>query len=235
MFQHRSQKIEIMDDLQCSGEVVDQTLRELEFINRWLGGNRVTMNGIQQLITGHKKESWTIADLGCGGGDMLKLLADWGRKNKCALSLTGIDANPHIINFATLNCKDYSEITFETLDIFSEEFRQRKYDIVMGTLFYHHFAQDDLVDFFSNLKHQARIGIIVNDIHRHWLAFHSIRLLTKFFSKSAMVRFDAPLSVLRAFTRKELVDIFSRAGLLPYQLKWKWAFRWQIVYVADPL
>ncbi|MEJ0054268.1 MAG: methyltransferase domain-containing protein [Bacteroidota bacterium] len=229
-FSHRSADVEIMDDLDCSGEVVHQTLRELEFINRWLGGNAVTLQATRQLVSSHEKETIHIADLGCGGGDMLKLLADWGRKNNLKLVLTGIDANPHIIAFAVANCKSYPEISFETLDIFSTGFRSRKYDIVMGTLFYHHFSQQSLVDFFSALKHQVRIGIVINDIHRHWLAFHSIRLLTKFFSKSAMVKFDAPLSVLRAFTRQELIEIFSEAGIQSYQLKWKWAFRWQLIH-----
>ena len=74
-FTHRSNQIEIMDDLQCQGEVVHQTLRELEFINRWLGGNVVTLEAVKKLIMNRDHETLTIADLGCGGGDMLKLLA----------------------------------------------------------------------------------------------------------------------------------------------------------------
>jgi 2-polyprenyl-3-methyl-5-hydroxy-6-metoxy-1,4-benzoquinol methylase len=226
-FKDRSQQIEIMDDLQCNGEVVHQTLRELEFINRWLGGNAVTLEGVAQLAKGYNRLA--IADLGCGGGDMLKMLAIWGRKNKVSLTLTGIDANPHIIEFAQNNCRDYPEINFEVMDIFSTEFQQKKYDIILGTLFYHHFGQQDLIHIFSTLKLQTRIGLIINDIHRHPLAFYSIRILTKLFSKSAMVKFDAPLSVLRAFTRDELKEILSLSGILRYEVRWKWAFRWQVV------
>ena len=231
-FTHRSNQIEIMDDLQCQGEVVHQTLRELEFINRWLGGNVLTLEAVKKLIKNRGHETLTIADLGCGGGDMLKLLADWGRRNSRSLKLVGIDANPHIIDFARTNCEDYPEISFETVDVFSLDFQQKKYDIAMGTLFYHHFSCAQLVNLFSKLIHQARIGIVINDIHRHWLAYYSIRLLTKLFSKSAMVKFDAPLSVLRAFTKPELVDIMSRADIRQYQLRWKWAFRWQIITQA---
>ncbi len=233
-FAQRSGEIEIMDDLQCNGEVVHQTLRELEFINRWLGGNAVTLEGIRELIKGQDKKSFAIADLGCGGGDMLKLLAEWGRKSNLSLQLTGIDANPHIIEFAKSNCRAYGEISFETLDIFSPEFERQSYDIVMGTLFYHHFQNDRLIEFLSKLRRQVRVGLVVNDIHRHWLAFHSIRLLTKFFSKSAMVKVDAPLSVLRAFKRGELETILHQAAISPFRLHWKWAFRWQVVYRKGP-
>ena len=229
---NRSLEIEIMDDLDCNGEVVDQTLHELEFINRWLGGNAVTLEGVRNLTKGRTKEKINIIDLGCGGGDMLVLLADWGRKNSLNLHLTGIDANPNIIEFAKNNCRSHPEITFETLNIFSSEFQSRRYDIVMGTLFYQHFSHNELVRFFSELKDQVRIGVIINDIHRHWLAFHSIRLLTKFFSKSEMVKFDAPLSVLRAFSKKEMKDILIESGLKNYILKWRWAFRWLVIYHA---
>jgi hypothetical protein len=73
------------------------------------------------------------------------------------------------------------------------------------------------------------VGIVVNDLHRHWLAYHAIKILTRLFSKSAMVKYDAPLSVLRGFTRGELADILKKAGIVQYTLKWKWAFRWQII------
>lgn len=232
-FSHRSTAMEIMDDLTCSGEVVYQTLRELEFINRWLGGNQVTLGGVKKLLSSSSGSQglWgaiSIADLGCGGGDMLKLLAEWGRNNNITLTLIGIDANPHIIDFARKNCQHYKEISFEMCDIFTLDFQQAKYDIITGTLFYHHFQNDVLVKFFSRLKHQARIGFVINDIHRHWLPYYSILLLTKLFSKSDMVKFDAPLSVLRAFTKKDLADILLKAGIQQYQLKWKWAFRWQV-------
>ena len=225
----RSAEPEIMDDLDCHGEVVDQTLRELEVINRLLGGDYVTVNGIEQLISESNKKSFVIADCGCGGGDLAMKIVKWGRRNGVLLKVEGIDANPHIVNFAKGNCKNFVDITFEAMDVFSGEFRKRKYDILTATLFVHHFDDDQLVKLFSSMRSQARLGVVINDIHRHYLSYHSIRWLTKFFSKSAMVRFDAPLSVRRAFKKREIVEILKRAGIDSYSLKWRWAFRWQLV------
>ncbi|MGC4033941.1 MAG: methyltransferase domain-containing protein [Tepidisphaeraceae bacterium] len=219
-----------MDDLDCHGEVVNQTLRELEFINKWLGGNTVTVDAFRKLVKGHEKETITVVDLGCGSGDMLRLLSDWGSKNKIKLKLIGIDANPHIIAFARERCADHPEIEFEAVDIFSEDFKRKKFDVAVGTLFYHHFDSAQLTSFFSELREQVGLGIIVNDIHRHRLAYYSIKWLTQLFSRSAMVKFDAPLSVLRAFTKQELKRILNDAGLTRYEIKWKWAFRWQVIW-----
>ena len=197
-FASRSNQIEIMDDLNCQGEVVDQTLRELEVINKLLGGNYVTVQGIAKLIkNGKAKNSISICDLGCGGGDILKLIANWATKNNKDLTLTGIDANPNIIAFAKNNCKDAPRIEFEAVDIFSDQFKQRQFDIIVGTLFFHHFTSEQLITFFRQIKKQSSVGIVINDIHRHWFAYHSIKILTSLFSKSAMVKFVSAVFSVR--------------------------------------
>jgi 2-polyprenyl-3-methyl-5-hydroxy-6-metoxy-1,4-benzoquinol methylase len=237
-FSTRSDDVEIMDDLACSGEVVHQTLREIENINRLLGGNYVTVDGVARLIkavhgprsTVHGREViLNVTDLGCGGGDLLKLIRKWALKKGVSLSYTGIDANPNIVAYAQAHTSGTPGIAFETVDIFSDEFKRRKFDIVTGTLFFHHFSSDQLVSFFHQLKQQTSVGIVINDIHRHWFAYYSIKWLTQIFSKSSMVKFDAPLSVVRAFRKNELREIMRRAGIAHYTLRWMWAFRWQVV------
>jgi 2-polyprenyl-3-methyl-5-hydroxy-6-metoxy-1,4-benzoquinol methylase len=230
----RSPQTEIMDDLNCSGEVVDQTLRELETINTLLGGNHVTINGINQLLKNNSSgKKFVIGDLGCGGGDILKLISRWSKKKNISTQLIGIDANPHIIDFAKRNSLDFPSIQYQVVDIFSDEFKNKQFDIIIGTLFFHHFDQTQLIEFFKQVRKQVHIGVVINDIHRHWFAFHSIRLLTKWFSKSAMVKFDAPLSVLRAFKKKELIEILKKAEIKNYSLRWMWAFRWQVIIKAS--
>lgn len=229
-FSHRAEIIEIMDDLQCSGEVVHQTLRELEIINRWLGGNAVTLQGIKILLESKKINGpFAIADIGCGGGDGLKKIAAWGRSKKLTFNLTGIDANPNIIAFAKQNSSGFDEINYVTSNIFDEHFKQTQFDIVVATLFTHHLTNEELIILLKSLLQQCRIGIVINDLHRHWLAYYSIRLLTKWFSKSTMVKYDAHVSVLRSFSRKDILRILRKAGISNYSLKWKWAFRWQLI------
>ena len=228
-FKNRSYEEELMDDLDSSGPVIEQTLKELELINRLLGGNQVTTNGLE-ILTSNSNETITIGDLGCGGGDILKLVAQWAEKRGKNIQMIGFDANPHIIQYAEKNCSAFSNISFETADIFSEEFKERKFDIIICTLFTHHFHDDDLTRIFTQFKSQAKLGVVINDLHRHWLAYYSIKLLTQLFSKSEMVKYDGPLSVKRAFKRKDLTSILSKAGISNFDLKWKWAFRWQLVF-----
>src|SRR5690348_14797762 len=93
----RATEAERMDDLQATGSDLEQALRELEIINYLLGGNRVTLNGVDRLL---RKVSYDvelhIADLGCGSGDMLKLIRKRMDRRKRKVKLTGIDANPNV-------------------------------------------------------------------------------------------------------------------------------------------
>jgi 2-polyprenyl-3-methyl-5-hydroxy-6-metoxy-1,4-benzoquinol methylase len=226
----RSEEPEMMDDLNCGGEVVDQSLRELDFINRWLGGNNVTITGVARLLEGRNKAMpVTIADIGCGGGEMIHKLAVWSRRQGMNFVMTGIDANPGIIRYAEENTLPGQDISFRVMNVLDPSFAQQRFDIVVATLFMHHFTREQLIELFRKLNAQTSIGFVVNDIHRHFLAYHSIRILTRLFSRSAMVIHDAPLSVRRAFSRRDLEDILKHAGIVRYTLAWKWAFRWQLV------
>jgi 2-polyprenyl-3-methyl-5-hydroxy-6-metoxy-1,4-benzoquinol methylase len=216
-----------MDDLQYAGSIMDQTLRELEVINRWLGGNAVTLSALHALTKSTEHRHLAIADLGCGRGDMLRHIHRWAQHRNIDVTLTGIDANPYIIDAARRNLGQFPA-DLKSINVLSEEFRRLEFDVVIGTLFYHHFSNTELISFFSTLRTQCRVGFIINDIHRHPLAYYSIKFLTQWFSKSTMVKFDAPLSVLRAFTKPELQSILHQAGCNQYKLKWRWAFRWQI-------
>ena len=228
-FSQRSETVEIMDDLNCSGPIVTQTLVELEFINKWLGGNAVTLNGLNKVLQRCSSDSLKIADLGCGGGDMLMLISDRMKEKNRTASFTGIDANPNIVEYAKKNSASHVDIKFKAIDVFSNEFKQESFDVVFATLFFHHFNKQQLIELFSHLKKTTRCGIVVNDLHRHPLAYYSIKFLTQTFSKSPMVVNDAPLSVQRGFTRAELEEILRAAEISSYSLKWKWAFRWQLI------
>lgn len=229
LYARRSQKPELMDDFEVDGFIIEQTLRELEIINKWLGGNYVTIHAIDKLIGKDRDKTWRIIDLGCGGGEMLKLIALWARKRSIRVELIGIDANQHVVNYAEKNTSEFPEISFITGNVLSEDVMPMAADIITATLFTHHFSDKDLIWLFQRAKKCASVGLAINDLHRHWFAYRSINMLTALFSKSPLVKNDAGLSVLRAFKKRELTDILQAAGINKYSIKWQWAFRWQVI------
>lgn len=228
MLEHRSEEIEIMDDLEISGPVVPQTLKELNTINKWLGGNKISISAFKKMAKG--RASVSLVDLGCGGGDIMMEMAKWARKNNIKATFVGIDANPNIIEYAQENTADYPEITYQAINIFSEEFESQNFDIIHCCLFTHHFTDTELVRLFKQFKSQANLGIIINDLHRHSLAYWSIIFLISLFSRSEMVKNDASVSVARSFRKSELIKIMKECGIESYHLEWKWAFRWKLIF-----
>lgn len=220
-----------MDDLSFSDPVVFQTLKELDVINKWLGGNSVTIAGLDIIRRKYLRrgDQLHIADLGCGSGTMLKMMVDWGRKNGIRIKVTGIDANPHIVKYAESECEGFPEISFLAEDVFSEKFSRRRFDVITSTLFFHHFDDSQLLNLFAQLNEQSSLALVINDLHRHWFAYHSISFLTSVFSSSYMVKNDARLSVARSFEKTELQSLLTSAGFSDVLLKWKWAFRYLAV------
>ena len=229
IFEKRSEEKELMDDLDCSGEELEQTLRELKTINRWLGGNHVTTDGLSKVMALHPQSSYRIADIGCGGGDMIGIMDQWAKSQKHKVNFAGIDANPNIIELAKLRLHEVTNVRWRVQNVFDPTFSQEKVDLVTCTLFTHHFTDNELVELIQAFRSKASLGIVINDLHRHWFAFHSIRILTGIFSKSPMVRNDASLSVLRSFKKADWERILRAAGIENFKIRWFWAFRWQVL------
>ncbi|WP_313791207.1 class I SAM-dependent methyltransferase [Lacinutrix neustonica] len=121
--------------------------------------------------------------------------------------------------------ESYDNISFETMDIFSEAFKAIEYDVVLTTLFLHHFKEKELVSFLKPVIEKAKLGVVVNDLHRHRLAYYLFKLLCTTIKNQTIIE-DGLTSVLRGFKRNELEDISEKINAT-YQIQWKWAFRFQ--------
>ncbi len=222
----RTTQSEIMDDFTLGGALLRDTLDKLSGINKWLGGNRTTLNALKKLIDKLPlKEEIFIIDVGCGNGDLLRLIADFGRKYNRNFKLIGVDANEFAIEYARELSRDYQEIAYHSQNIFSEEFSNLNYDLVLLNLFLHHFKENEIIQLISAMTSKARIGVIVNDLHRNALAYYLFKLLCMTISNS-MVRDDGLTSILRGFKRVDLIRYSHKLKLRNYVIHWKWAFRY---------
>jgi len=218
---------EKMDQPGVSPDETRQALHELEVINKLLGGYHVVLDALNQLEW--PEHPVTIMDMGCGGGDMLRAIAEWAAKKKRTVNLVGVDWNPVMTEYAIMKSKMFSNIRFITVSVFDEELLKEKADITMNSLFCHHFDNSELLQLIRRMHQIASKAVIINDLHRHWFAYYSIMIITRLFSKTYLVKYDGPLSVARSLTGKEWKQILSSATTGNYSLRWMWAWRWQII------
>lgn len=224
---YRSTEEEIMDDLTMEGEMLRKTLDQIAAINKGLGGNKATIKGLHTLLKNKSRGSVvSIIDLGCGSGDMLRAVADYGRENNYIFKLTGIDANDFTVNYARKLSAHYPEISYLKMDVLAGEFAKLEYDIALATLFLHHFKNEEIEKMLSSLAKKAGTGIVINDLHRSRTAYYLFRLMSLFIS-NPMVKKDGAISILRGFKKKELVNLHKNLQDTAGSVRWKWAFRYQ--------
>ncbi len=210
---------EIMDDFSIQDMRIDDALLELKIVNRFLGGKATTRKGFSILRS--KKgldHSLSVLDAGSGGADVFETEKD-------RYSIIALDKNPRTCSYLH-DHSPYQVVCGDAMDI---PFKPRSFDVVHVSLFLHHFTEKEIVALLLSFSKTARHGIIVNDLQRSILAFIGIKILTALFSRSAMVKNDGPLSVLRGFTKKELLTLLKECGFTRFTITWKWAFRWLIV------
>jgi 2-polyprenyl-3-methyl-5-hydroxy-6-metoxy-1,4-benzoquinol methylase len=225
---YRTDTPEIMDDFTLEGDVLREALDKIAKINKLLGGNSLTLNGVKKLIlTVPKSRIITIVDVGCGNGDMLRVLSNYGKENNYSFNLIGIDANAFTINHAKKLSESYSNITFKCEDIFEYDFSQLKCDIILCTLTLHHFKNPEIESFLTTFYANSKLGIVINDLHRSWHAYRLFQMICFLFQLNSMSREDGLTSILRGFKKEELKTFSKKLDFKKYTIQWKWAFRYQ--------
>lgn len=221
----RSYQPELLDDINVPMEAIRQNMLELDTINTYLGGHRITIKGVKRLL--EKQKVVHVCEIGCGGGDNLAAIARWAGSNNIQLEITGIDINGHCIDVAKNRDDIGAKANWITSDYRNVNFSKFP-DIIFSSLFCHHFTNESLVEQLQWMSRNATHGFFINDLHRHWLAYYSIKILTQLFSKSYLVKNDAPLSVKRGFKKKEWIELLDEASIHA-EVSWQWAFRYLIV------
>ncbi len=114
-------------------------------------------------------------------------------------------------------CKSQN-VVFLISDYRNADLKNTRPDIIFSSLFCHHFTDEELVEMLQWMETNSEIGFFINDLHRHSMAYHFIKIMSRLFSKSYLVKNDAPLSVLRGFKKKEWKKIFRKARISNYSI-----------------
>ena len=229
---YRTHQPEIMDDFDMKGEVLRDALDKIAKINQLLGGNTLTLQGVKEILKQNPtQEKITIVDVGCGNGDMLRKLADYGKENNISLELVGIDANQFTVTYAENLSVNYKNISYRCEDIFEKSFENLQYDIVLCTLTLHHFKDDEIIKLLKIFATNATRGIVINDLQRSSISYRLFQGLCFIFRLNTMSREDGLVSILRGFKKPELEHFSKILNFKSYSIEWKWAFRYQwIIY-----
>jgi ubiquinone/menaquinone biosynthesis C-methylase UbiE len=222
---NRSTAKEMMDAPDNPRDLLEDDLRNLRIINRYLGNYRSVLRGVKRIVEEQKLRHFSLLDVGTGSGDIPVKIAAWARRKNLPAELIALDFEPVTLRAAVDQTADYPEIALVRGDGRALPFATGSFDFVLSSQMLHHFSEEGIIHLLREWSRVARRAIIVSDLIRHSVAYYGIGLLTKLFTCNVMTRTDAPLSVERAFTLKEWRELFERAGIGPFRICPMFPFR----------
>lgn len=225
-FSKRNRDPELMDDCGVDGTLLRKVLYDIDRTNTLLGGNRITLSGVERLIQEHDKISYTILDMGCGNGSMLRSVVKLGRRLGVTIEAVGIDLSEKGLGIAKAASSDFPEIRYLKQDILALAPEDLKCDILLCTLTMHHFYDENIPVFLNQFTKLASIGIVINDLQRSPLAYHLFKGFSTIFIRTKIAKHDGLISIQSGFTKTELERFAKDLRSVKHQIQWKWAFRY---------
>ena len=224
-----------MDDPNLDRAVHRRALAGLRRINAWSQTARVLAAAMARIASERSLRALKVLDVACGGGDIALHVANRLSRAGLEAEVHGCDISQTAIDHATANAavQGVSGARFYVHNAL-EQVPPDGYDIITSTLFLHHLTDSDAVRLLRNLATATRHALLVDDLVRnrrgYWLAQLGCRLL----SRSPVVHYDGPASVLGAYTLAEARQLASAAGLEGAVFTKHWPERYLMTYKKAP-
>ena len=227
-FSRRSDLAELMDDLNTDYNTYRDCLIDLAKANRWTLAHRPTLNffkAVRSKVGWPKGRPLVVVDVGSGYGDLLRNVDRWARREGLPVRLAGIDLNPWSAQAASSATGPISDIDWVTANALEPGHAA---DVITCGLFTHHLPDHMIIDYLKHIEEYSTLGWFINDLHRHPFPYYAFSLLAKIMKWHRFVQHDGPVSVARAFTRRDWIGYVEAAGLRQSDVSISWRFPFRL-------
>ena len=156
-------------------------------------------------------DAFSLLDVACGHGDLLRAIARWATRSGKRVSLRGIDLNPWAIR-AAREASGGDGIEYVPSDVFAYA-PPTAPDLIVTSQFAHHLDDATLVHLLQWLEANAGRGWYIADLRRHWLPYYAFPVLCRIAGWHRFVCYDGRVSITRSLTLDEWRDRLRTAGL----------------------
>ncbi|MCZ8520491.1 MULTISPECIES: methyltransferase domain-containing protein [Paenibacillus] len=229
----RQVRPELMDDFTGGGAELREALRHLRRLNRVFRAAAPVLYGVRQLWeAAGRPEKLTVLDAGAGSGDVNLKLLRWAETAGTELRIILADVTEEACAEASVLYRDEPRVEVRRCDVLS--LGEGCADIVTGSQFLHHFDRKELPEVVRGMLHGARYGVVINDIHRHWIPWAAVWAASRLLSRNRYIRHDGPLSVTKGFRAEDWEYLRAELALPAFHCRWMPLFRYAVV-IGKPL
>lgn len=218
-FAVRSTAVERMDTDCADYNDYERCLSDLARVNRATLTHQPLLAWLARETVG--LQSFSLLDVACGHGDLLRRVSRWAERRGIAAALHGIDLNPWSLRAARAATPPALAITWHNGDVFAFQPAQR-YDFIVSSQFTHHLMDAEIVRFIGWMEAHSARGWYIADLHRHWLSYHGFGVLAWAAGWHRFVRYDGQISIARSFVPADWRRIIGAAALDPATVRVRW-------------
>lgn len=214
---------ELMDDPRSSVPDLRENLRDLERMNRWLGGHAIVRRYLDRILPVWRRaqtstQALRVLDVGTGGADVPAAIVEWGRRRGVPVRIVGVDRHPTIVRIAGAAAAGHPSVAVIQADARTLPFRDGSFDVCLCSLTLHHLMRDQGTALLRRLHALGRLGFLVVDLLRCPSGYGGVWLVTRL-SRNPLTRHDGPLSVRRAMSWTEYREFAAQTQIPGLQLK----------------
>jgi ubiquinone/menaquinone biosynthesis C-methylase UbiE len=225
VFKTRSLELEFIDTGDYTPEEYAGFMREIRLVNRFAGDAWALRKTLLKDIEREDLKEFSVLDVGAGSGELLRVIANFARKQGRQSELYGLDYNQISARTIREESKDYDEIYSVRGDALNLPFQDNAFDYAICSLFTHHLKDEMIVATLCEMNRVARRRVYVIDLHRHPVAYYFYITVGKIFLHNRLVRHDGALSILRSFKPSELENLARQAGFKNFSVTRHFPYR----------
>jgi 2-polyprenyl-3-methyl-5-hydroxy-6-metoxy-1,4-benzoquinol methylase len=215
---------EIMDRKDCDPLLLENTYRQFETINLLLSGwKNIYRKEIKPMLK--EGESYSLLDIGFGGGDVPTKLAKWAQADGFDLTITAIEMDVRALKFAN-QYRDGSPVNFKFMSSSSILDQGLKFDFVISNHLLHHLNAVQTESILHEAEQLATTKVIFSDIRRSDLGYLLFSTFTPLLFRNSFIVKDGLTSIKRSYIASELRAVIPSAWIV----KKKFPFRLLLIH-----
>lgn len=213
--------IELMDKEDCDPRKLENTYQQFSTINALLSQWKQVYRTTIKPLMSDTQQTYTLLDIGFGGGDIPIAFSRWAKKDGINLKITAIETDGRSVDFVQKLPKN-PDIEYKCCNSSDLVDEAKQFDFVISNHVIHHLDEIGFEAILKDAKTLAKRLVVFNDIERSDLGYILFNIFSRPLFRDSFITDDGLTSIKRSYTKKELSKVVSSEWkvqrLFPFRL-----------------